>query len=1074
MSTLDGTRPLDHLLILASAGSGKTFQLTNRYLRLLVERVHAGHSPPGSILASTFTRLAAGEIRDRVLGRLAKAAVSGEALEELRTMVHPAIDCDMASDLLGRLVRDLHCLQLRTLDSFFANVVQSFSLELGLPSGVRVVDEDEAAAMRREAIGLMLDETEAQRLVDVLRAMSEGRDSRGVMATIESAVDHLYELYCESSPGAWRRIAEPTLASEDAMARATDELAELAAELPDTRMCKAACSDVDRIRAAGHVDYDGWLAVIGKGLAGKLLSGETTYYKKPIPDDLAAAYEPVLQHAVNVMRSHLAWRTNATADLLERFEACYEQVKRRRRAVTFSDLTRRIVTAADRPGFEELCFRLDGRVEHLLLDEMQDTSVLQWQALAPIAQEIASHAPPERTVFVVGDVKQSIYGWRSACPEILEHMPELLSETGDRAMIDTHPLATSYRSAQPVIDAVNTIFRDLPGNEALREHNRAARAWQETFDVHRTARTERPGRVELRTASVGDEGDDGDPKTGRLEEAADCIERLHRANPGGTIGVLVRTGKTANRLLHMLGPTRRGLPATGPGGGSVIDAPPVAAVLDLLRLADHPDHSIAAFNVMHSPLGPVVGLTGDGSSPSRRMRHRVAREVRRSLTRAGYRRTIQPWIEAIISDVDEREAKRLMELLDLAAEYDDRATLRADDFNRFAEARAVRTSRRAPIEVMTIHAAKGLEFTSVVLPDLDQPLLATNRIQAVYERSGHAGLIDRAAARVRSEVWDVLTDLRPMYGAALERMAREALSLLYVAVTRAEQNLFMFINAAKSSEKKIPQTYAGLLRSALAEIDPEPGQVLYETGGHDPFAGPRRDPMDGRLPEVPADADADAARPAGVNVQPGAAPAVAQPPSAGEGEADAGLFLLDRVEARDHGSAIHYLFEQIGWLDVEDGRPAAPDRRTLLALLRTRWPRYDGAWHEQVVETFLSHVQCGPIADLLTPDGSNRTVHRERRFARRTEDGSLQVGVIDRLELERDEHGAVTAACIVDWKTDRVTVDDVQQRAREHAPQMRSYADAVAGQYGLPDEAVSVRLAFVVPGIVVDPLADSA
>src|SRR5262245_25206563 len=115
---------LRHLLILASAGSGKTFQLTNRFLVLLLHG-----ADPGSLLAATFTRLAAGEIRDRVLTRLAKAAMNGDAAaalaEELR---FPRLSAEACRAALTQLVGSIHRLQIRTLDGFFASVVATHAL----------------------------------------------------------------------------------------------------------------------------------------------------------------------------------------------------------------------------------------------------------------------------------------------------------------------------------------------------------------------------------------------------------------------------------------------------------------------------------------------------------------------------------------------------------------------------------------------------------------------------------------------------------------------------------------------------------------------------------------------------------------------------------------------------------------------------------------------------------------------------------------------------------------------------------------------------------------------------------
>jgi hypothetical protein len=116
---------------------------------------------------------------------------------------------------------------------------------------------------------------------------------------------------------------------------------------------------------------------------------------------------------------------------------------------------------------------------------MQDTSIQQWNALRPIVDETVSYTPEERSFFCVGDVKQSIYGWRNACPEILSRIDHLL---GAGAGIVKQNLATSYRSSQPVIDVVNKIFTDLITNPAVQRYPDAACRWDEEFVTHTTSK----------------------------------------------------------------------------------------------------------------------------------------------------------------------------------------------------------------------------------------------------------------------------------------------------------------------------------------------------------------------------------------------------------------------------------------------------------------------------------------------------------------------------------------------------------------------------------------------------------
>ena len=156
-----------HVVIRASAGTGKTFQLSNRFIELL----HAGVAVD-RILATTFTRKAATEILDRVVVRLAEAAMDQPSCEELATVLPtahagPRFTQARAQHLLRILIQNLHRLQIGTLDSFFAQIAGSMSLELGLPPGWSIVDELYDIRLRDEAIELLLQTVEilSQRLI---------------------------------------------------------------------------------------------------------------------------------------------------------------------------------------------------------------------------------------------------------------------------------------------------------------------------------------------------------------------------------------------------------------------------------------------------------------------------------------------------------------------------------------------------------------------------------------------------------------------------------------------------------------------------------------------------------------------------------------------------------------------------------------------------------------------------------------------------------------------------------------------------------------------------------------------
>ena len=205
------THRFQHLRILASAGSGKTYQLTTRYLQLLV----AG-ADPNSILATTFTRAAAGEIRDRLLRDLAEAAIDPNQRRALaKRLDQTALSEDDVLEILASLAGQLHRLQIRTLDSFFGTVVRSFALELGIGAEAGIVEQELGRRYRREAVRLMLDERDPQRLVDLLRKLTQGTSDRSVLHAIDRTVEGLYALYREADE--YRDVLREFLQQKDSL-----------------------------------------------------------------------------------------------------------------------------------------------------------------------------------------------------------------------------------------------------------------------------------------------------------------------------------------------------------------------------------------------------------------------------------------------------------------------------------------------------------------------------------------------------------------------------------------------------------------------------------------------------------------------------------------------------------------------------------------------------------------------------------------------------------------------------------------------------------------------------------------
>ena len=1050
-------------VIRASAGTGKTHQLTNRFLGLA-----AAGEPLDSILASTFTRKAAGEILDRVLVRLAEAATQPDKLQRLAGDVpEGGFDRPRCLELLSHVLRRLHRVRTSTLDSFFLQVARSFSLELGLPPGWQLVDELDDERLRAEAVRAMLRDTDTGDAVQLMHLLTKGEASRSVSAQIHGLVRELYDVYLEAPAEAWDSLPRRKQLPPFEVEAAIEALG--AADLPaDKRFAKARDDARD---AAQREDWQGFLA---KGFPAAILKQSEHFCKKPIPPAVLSACKTLIEQARAVLVGQIANQTLATRRLLDHFDRAYQQLKLARGALRFGDVTRRVGDAPVGQRLDDVVYRLDADVSHLLLDEFQDTSPLQWRALRPFARRAAGSGPGH-SFFCVGDVKQAIYGWRGGVAEIFDTLQEELPGLSARS------LNKSWRSSPVIVDVVNRVFEGLAANAALADHAEAARRWAARFQHHTTAKEDLPGHCRLVAAPRAGDDESQDVATWRF--AAEEVARLHREAPGFTIGVLVRRNVAVARLIYEL--RRLGVRASEEGGNPLTDSPAVQVILSLLTLADHPGDLVARFHVARSPLGPRIGLpdyADDGAA------WRLAASVRRTLVDEGYGRTIAGWVRRLAGDCDGRDLGRLVQLIQRAHAYEARASLRADDFVELVSTARVEDPRAAPVRVMTVHQAKGLEFDVAVLAELGRPLTGQPPL-VVVGRPGPTQPIDRLLRYVPKASQTLLPEaFQQMFRRYEWRVVEESLCALYVSMTRAVHALYMIVAPSAENEQRIGATAAGVLRVALTNGGRlEPGTVACESGDArwharaEPRHPPQlveekpQEPLVVRLaeaPELPA---------RGLD---------RRGPSELEGgrQIDLGQWLGPRSAAAfDRGSLMHAWLELIEWLDGGplDGGP--PDE----ALLRRQAASMalGGLDVESLLAEFRRALDRPALRALLTratyeekpsAPGPEAMMHagptvsrprwqvwRERPFALREGDAILS-GKIDRLVVLFDGDRPV-AADVLDFKTDAVPAGDreaLEARVEFYRPQLDAYRRGAARLVGLDASKILARLVFTGPGVV--------
>ena len=746
-----------NVLIEASAGTGKTQALAERLIELI-----RGGVKPQEIVALTFSRAAAGEIFERFVTLLAESAEKDPK--------------DAA--LLREVIATQHLSQIGTLDSFLMRIVRSFPLELGLQGQLAMMDDYEAASERARVSFGILRRTDAalKRAFNEAFALAMNRENvRSFTETYRKFVSEWHERFL-SMPDerAWRRFENFE----------KFERFERPGNIPDE--LKGFYDWVEGFRGS----FTGV-----KGLAKKFLElGDGLYAGSTVEVDfnrkhrvfvgedaknIRAAIDYVLGYVLR-MKVEMA---KGIYTLVSSFEGEYAKKVRSQGRLVFADVPRLILGLRDDARLA-LEYRMDSKIRAWALDEFQDTSREQWKALAGLIDE-AKQSGGEKTVFVVGDRKQAIYGWRNGDVRIF---------TGEResGAYRTDELKKSWRYGEPIVEAINRVFVD----GRLRDE---FPAWESPR--HETAKPELGGFVQT-VESPGPKMDDF------IEPVCNALKAVDPVGRGISAAVLVRTNTFGEYLAAEL--KRRGLEGVvWEGESDILDTPALLAFVDTLYLADHPGDRQAYEHFRRSPLAQAK--YGDRIPEA----SEISGEFALSFTTKGLVRTFRELRARLPEDPSEAWSAftedRFTDMLRAAAEFE--LTLepgvRLADFVSFLAAKKKRTvAEPGKIRILTIHRSKGLGFDYVVLPLYEHDALDAEPEGPLV---GEDWILPDPGPRVTG----AMSELRPAARMRKDRAEQEALCAYYVAMTRAKRAMTIVLHPESKTTSSL--RFSQFVREAIPE-----------------------------------------------------------------------------------------------------------------------------------------------------------------------------------------------------------------------------------------------------------------
>lgn len=976
----------------ANAGTGKTGVLVDRISRLLLSGVH-----PERILCLTFTKAAAAEMANRLSALLsAWSAMDEESLgAELRALGEASVDAEKiirAQQLFALTLESPEGLRIRTIHSFCESLLGRFPLEAQITPDFRVMDERDQMELQREARDHVLNTADAQgtELTDALRSLAALVDEAAFAGLIKELDNNRGKfraaLVRHGGPAGLIRAVyesldiEPGLSVDDVLVRASTLDKPERADID--RLCaawdegsatnkKTSASIRDWLTQQPEYRANTWRTTFASAFLkqdGDLKADSTLLSKgakavDPNAIDLAHAFGADCQAVLDTLKAiNTADATKALIAIGAALIESYEEIKQQRGRLDYDDLIERASGLLNTPsGVSWVHYKLDGGIEHVLVDEAQDTSPEQWRVVEEITSEfyagVGRHeetAVTARTMFAVGDEKQSIYSFQGADPAMFGEMRERFGSRAQAVDQIWRPveMAQSFRSSEAVLDVVDAVFDSDETRQGLSFDGRKIE--------HLSARTGQAGRVVLwdKEEPREDDGDEipwdvpvdylpVDSPEGRVAariaatikgwiDNEELLPAQGRAVRPGDVLILVQKRRQFAQLM-VAALKQAGIPVAGRDRMILPEQLAVQDLIALGRLTLLPDDELNTATVLK---GPLVGLDEDALFTLAHNRKgllidelRLRQDEREDFksawakiskwrARADFIRPFEFFARILRAEGGEKELLRALgpdaaepieDFLSAAIDYERDHVPSLEGFLHWLQTGASEVKRdleqgRNEVRVMTVHGAKGLQSEIVFLADAcSVPAAQTD--DKISWFSDHNIPIWPVVSENHTAALKSLKDTRRV--STIEEYRR----LLYVALTRAKDQLYITGFTGKRSSAKETSWY-----DLIADVMEPMGKSVISDSGFESLIveKPQTADPDGQAPSLDAQSSL-VPMPEWAKVGPGAEPLPPKPlsPSRPDDEEPPVRSPLSEDDGNrfKRGLAVHSLMQSIPELD---------------------------------------------------------------------------------------------------------------------------------------------------------------